>query len=357
MSFDRKIDQVCTHHVVEEALFFNPDRVIVKPLRPISNSASVRVRLNGVANVTPAGVRVPAVGKGSIPGPYSIQAGVNDSLSIAVDNGAVQTVTAAAGKVISAASLARDLSSKISGASFSVTKRGQVQAKTSTRGKAARLIFPSSTLGPILGLTPDRVYRGQQTVPSWSLVTDPNTLADRPARLIVFDSPINGTNDYVEISYTTLRQECRRCEGVGIENDWRYDRRFGEVVKARNAELLVQEVLKITYTDKGSNPFHTWYGTGLLEAIGKKVTNQGLLQNLILNDVQDAFKRWQSIKKQQEKIQDVTDEEYPFRLLVVNLEVDPQDPTIIFVNALVQNRSDSPIQVTRGLQLPVPLEV
>jgi hypothetical protein len=195
--------------------------------------------------------------------------------------------------------------------------------------------------------------------PRWSLINDPNTLNDRPTRFIVFDRPIESLSEFVEVSYTTIRQECRRCGGVGVENDWRYDR-AGSIIKARNAELLSQEVLKITYTVKGSNPFHPWYGTGFLDAIGKKLTDQGLVQNLILSDLQDAFRRWQSVKRNQEGpriAQFVSDEEFPFRLLVVNLEQDPVDPTVIYVAAMVQNRSSSPIQITRGLRLPVPLDL
>jgi hypothetical protein len=190
------------------------------------------------------------------------------------------------------------------------------------------------------------------------LISDPNTLSDRPTRLIVFDRPIESTTDFVEIDYTTIRQECRRCGGVGVENDWQYTG-AGALVKVRNADLLSQEILKISYTEKGSNPFHRWYGTGLLESIGRKMTDQGLIQNLILSDLQDAFRRWQSVKKQQEENlgQIVSDEEFPFRLLVVNLERDPVDPTVIYVNAVVQNRSSSPIQISRGLMLPVPFDI
>jgi len=36
MSYDRQIDQVCTHMVVEEALFLFSDRRTVRPLRPIA---------------------------------------------------------------------------------------------------------------------------------------------------------------------------------------------------------------------------------------------------------------------------------------------------------------------------------
>jgi hypothetical protein len=64
------------------------------------------------------------------------------------------------------------------------------------------------------------------------------------------------------------------------------------------------------------------------------------------------------IKREQEELpQFVSDEEFPFRLLVANLEQDAVDPTIIYVNAVVQNRSSSPIQISRGLQLPQPYDL
>lgn len=359
MSFDRRIDNLCTHQAVDEALFFSADRLTVTPLRPIANSNSVQMRINGVADLPQVGVQTFAVGKGSLPGPYNIQAGVNDLLVVAVDNKTVQTIQLSAGRGLSAQKIADDLNRKVSGVYFSVTKKNQVQASSYTRGRFAKLMFKAgSTVSTTLGLTLNRAYFGQQVYPSWSLVLDPNTLTDRPSRLVLFDEPILGTNDYVELSYVTPREECRRCGGSGVENDWRYDG-SGALVTVQNSDLLIQEVLKITYTVKGSNPFHVWYGTGLLDAIGKKLTSGGFVQNLILSEVQNAFKRWQSIKRQQEEKvgQEVTDEEYPFRLMVVNLETDDNDPTIIYVNAWVQNRSASPIQITRGLQLPIPTDL
>lgn len=358
MSYDRKLEQVCPHLVVEEALFLNADRRSVRPLRPIASAASVRVRMNAEQEVGSTGYAVPAIAKGSLPGPFNIRVGVNDRLVVSVNGGPDQVLVAPTGFGINAVALAKALSSSASGIAFKASRRFQVQAFTGVRGAAARILFKTgSTLAPTLGLTVGRVYRGLDVFPSWSLITDPSTLSDRPTRLIVFDSRIDSATDFLEINYTTIRQECRRCGGVGIENDWQYTS-AGGLIKARNAELLSQEVLKITYTEKGSNPFFPWYGTGLLEAIGKKISDHGLMQNLILSDLQEAFRRWQGIKRDQEDVpQFVSDEEFPFRLLVANLEQDPVDPTIIYVNAVVQNRSSSPIQISRGLQLPLPHDV
>jgi hypothetical protein len=367
MSYDRRIEQVCPHLVVEEALFLNADRRTVRPLRPIASAASVRVRFNGEQEITSVGHLIPAVAKGSSPGPFDIRAGVNDRLIVSVNGGPDQNFVAPTGLGITAKALTKALSSAVVGLVFRVSRRLQVQALTATRGPSARIVFkalphsesgvPTGSLARTLGFTVGRVYRGQEVFPPWSLINDPNTLSDRPTRLIVFDRRIESATDFVEINYTTVRQECRRCGGVGIENDWQYTA-AGNVIKVRNAELLSQEVLKITYTEKGSNPFHPWYGTGLLEAIGKKISDHGLMQNLILSDLQEAFRRWQAIKSEQEdRVQFVSDEEYPFRLLVVNLEQDPVNPTVVYVNAFVQNRSSSPIQISRGLQLPLPIDL
>jgi hypothetical protein len=358
MSYDRRLEQACPHQVVEEALFLSADRRTVRPLRPIASAASVRVRVNSELRVLPTGHSVPALAKGSQPGPFNIRVGVNDRLIVSVNEGPEQVLVAPTGLGITAVALAKALSARAQGIAFKASRRFQVQAVTAARGPVAKILIKAgSTLAPTLGLTVGRVYRGQEVFPSWSLISDPNTLSDRPTRLIVFDSRIESTTDFLEIDYATIRQECRRCGGVGIENDWQYTT-AGNVVKVRNVDLLSQEILKVTYTEKGSNPFHPWYGTGLLEAIGKKMSDRGMMQNMILNDLQEAFRRWQGIKREQEEVpQFVSDEEFPFRLLVANVEPDPADPTIIYVNAVVQNRSRSPIQIARGLQLPLPYDI
>jgi len=359
MSYDRKLEQVCPHRVVGEALYINSDRRTIRPQRPIASAASVTVRFNGEVDVPAFGYATPAVAKGSVPGPFNIAVGQN-ILVVSVNGGPDQTVIAPVGNQISAQALCLALTAAAQGRlAFKVTGRLQVSAFTSLRGPASRIEFKSgSTLAPTVGLVVGRVHRGQEIYSPWSLVIDPNTLSDRPSRFIVFDRTIESTTDLVELGYTTIRQECRRCGGVGIENDWQYTS-AGALVKVRNFDLLRQEVMKVTYTEKGSNPFHPWYGTLLLESIGKKLTDQGITQNLILSDLQEAFRRWQAVKKKQEEDvgQVVSDEEFPARLVVVNMKQDATNPTILYVDALVQSRSNNPIQISRGLALPEPADL
>jgi len=358
LSFDRQIDQLCPHAVSEEALFVASDRLTVRPLRPISSAASVQVYLNNAIPVPSQGVFLPAKSSGTRRGPFTVTAGVNDTLQLTVNQGAVQTVVLPASRNTPATRVAATLNQQFQGVVFSVVNDRLAFTSRETGPAVSIFLKGTSTAASLFGFTANHEYRGQQNVPGWTLVSDPTTLEDRPARLIVFDEPLRSGSDFVEISYVTLREECRRCGGTGVEHDWRYDIN-GKLIEIRDEGLLIQELQKDFYTIRGTNPFHTWYGTGLIEAIGKKLVAGGFAQNLIVADIYQAFNRWQSVKRQQEDDvgQVVTDREYPFRLLSVNLQQSSQDPTVIFVTVTVQNRSNDPIQLTRGLKLPQSLEL
>jgi len=358
MSFDLRIDQLCPHEVTEEALFIADDRITVRPLRPISSTTSVKVLLNNEISVPSSGVFLPAKTSGTKRGPFSVTTGVNDILEMTVNQGDVQRLTLPTLDKMAATRVAALLNRQVTGASFSVINE-RLALSTQEAGPANSIFLKdTSTAAEVFGFATQRNYRGQQLTPGWALVSDPSTLEDRPTRLIIFDEPLRSDSDFVEISYVTVREECRRCGGVGLENDWRYDL-DGKIIQIRNEDLLIQELQKDFYTIQGSNPFHTWYGTQLIEAIGKKIVEGGFAQNLITSDLHQAFNRWQSIKRQQEDNvgQIVTDREFPFRLLSVVLEQNNEDPTVIFVTVTVQNRSNNPIQLTRGLKLPEALEL
>lgn len=360
MSYDRKIDFVCPHEVIEEALFVSSDRVTVQPVRAISNAASVRLRLDGLVEVPSQGVFTPATGIAARQGPFNIAAGVNDKLIVKVNSGPYQTITASPGQRLTAAQIAQDLATKISGVQTSVTPKRRLQLSTKLRGGTATLMIRStgSTLASTLGLPVDRQFRGRQTFGGWSLIRDPLSRSSQSFRVIVFDRPLRGFASFVEINYTTVRSECRRCGGLGVENDWRYNVN-GDVIEVRDEALLIQEIQKIMFTVQGSNLFNQWYGTNILDTVGKKLSASGIIQSFIVSDIRDAFRRWQSIKRQQEENvgQFVSDEEFPFLLQSVQLVPDPSDPTILFVNATIQNRSDRPIQLSRGVRLPLPTDI
>jgi len=354
MSYDRQIDQLCPHLVVDELLLLTEQQAVI-PVRPISSADSVVVRLNGELMVPSTGVHVPARSTGTKEGPFTIVEGVNNLLHVRVNGGALQTATLPTSTRMPVSRIADQLNQRLKGVRFSADRNFMIFRSELSGRDSTVFIDPSSTLSSTLGVKANRVFRGQEVAPGWTLVNDPDTLLDRPVRMIVFDSPLRGFDDHVEINYTTIRQECRRCGGVGVENDWRYGT-DGSIAEARSEALLIQELQKIIYTVRGSNPFHPWYGATIVEQIGQKLSTRGIVQNAIVSDVYTTFNRWQSIKKQQEENvgQFLDDGEFPFRLTSVQLDQSQKDPTVIFVNVEIQSRSRQTLLLTRGVKLPQP---
>ena len=353
MSFDRQIDQVCPHEVREEPLLFFSDRRTLLPLRPIAAASSVLLRLNGEIDVPATGVHVPASTRGRKTGPFRVTS-TTGRLDLSVHGGPIQSVTVPPSTRMTVDQLVNFLTPLFAGVSFSNDRGALAMASTLTGEDATLYVLASSTLAALVGFTADREYRGKTVVPAWSIVQRPGTVDIRPGRAIIFDTPLKGYQDYAEISYTTVREECRRCGGVGVESDWRYGV-DGNTVEVRDEALLLQEVQKVTFTARSSNPFHLWYGSTLLDRIGAQVGASGVIQNIILSDIQTTFTRWQNVKKQQEATgQFISDEEFPSRIQTMNVEQSQTDPTVYFINVTVVNRSNSPIQISRGVRLPQP---
>jgi hypothetical protein len=352
VSFDRRLDQACTHQVVDEFLVVSDDRKIVRPIRPISSAQSVVVRVNGLVDVPSYGSLIGGSVLGLKEGPFTVTTGVNDVLSIQVNDDSPQTVTVPAFARGEPRRIVAALNERFAGLTF-YTERGRIGIRTNELGRAASFfVRSSSTFATVIGVKTNRSHRGKDAFPGWTIVSDPNTLADRPLRLICFDEPLQSSGNFVELSYVTMREECRRCGGSGYENDWRY-LADGNLAEVRDEDLLIQELTKTIYTMRGSNPFHGWYGSTILDQIGRKISASGIVQNAITSDIYAGFSRWQSIKKQQEEAvgQTVTDPEFPFRLLGVKLDQSQQDPTVMFVTVDVQNRSFRPVQLSRALRI------
>lgn len=359
MSYDRQIDQTCPHIVVQEFLPVEIDRVTVMPIRPIASSNSVEIRLNGEINVPPSGVHSDARILSQQRGPMTVQAGVNDTVILRVGNGAPQTAQLHACSNRPVQEIATLLSNSIGGVTFFADATGRLGIRSNDLGTSANFMaLPGSTFLTSVGIPLNRQYRGATVVPAWTLVRDTSTLSDRPRRNIVFNEVLKGFADYLEITYSTVRQECRRCGATGMEDDWRYAIN-GEVVQVVDEALLIQEVEKIMLTIQGTNTFHQWYGTHLLDSIGKKLAPNGAVLNLLYNDIQTAFRRWQSIKRQQEgpKVgQKVSDREFPQELVSIDMHPSSQDQTVVFIDVTIQNRSQDPIVIRRGIRFPLPLD-
>ena len=351
MSFDRQIDQNCPHFVREELLTVSDDRTTIRPFRPISAVNSIKVRLNGANLLPPEGLFTHPQVTSSKEGNFTLVAG--ETLTLDVPNQSTQTFTSPSAKAIVPKRVSDYLNSALSGASFYVSSTGRLEVKGALPGPASTLRL-GGTMATRLGFTPNREYRGTTVSPPWSLVNDPLTLLDRPMKLIVFDEPLRTSTNYVEIDYATVREECRRCGGIGREHDWRYSN--GKIVEVRDEALLLQEFSKSLFTIKGSNPFALWYGSELDQRIGTKQISGGFLRNLISQDVNETWRRYQGIKRQYEALgANLSDAEYPYQLNEVDVTYDPSDPTIIYLHITISSRALRPTPITRALRLSYPV--
>jgi phage baseplate assembly protein W len=168
------------------------------------------------------------------------------------------------------------------------------------------------------------------------------------ARFPKFREPVRG-NPVFKISYTTYQQYCRRCQGYGIENDYRIQA-GGEPQTIGNENLLNQDVLKVLSTIKGSNPFHPEYGTNLLTRIGTKALGTGA--SSINEDIITALSVFQRLQTAAGKYQEVTPRQRLASILSINTTPADFDPTVFEAVIVAANAANVPVVITMVFAAP-----
>lgn len=347
MAKDLKIKHVCPHFVVREWLGIEEDRKTLIPIRNAS-SRDVTLHVNG-HEVPTSGFHAPVSFTGLRRGPYSIQKNVTDVLRFTVDQGTLQEVFLPTGSKVPLTSVVREINAQVRGVTAS-NDSNVLRLTTDSSGPQSSLYLQGGNGHEPLGLADTRFYKGRTLTPSWSLVRNIDTV-DTLERFIRFDQKVVSTSDIWEVSYFTRRQECRRCSGLGIENDIRFDAR-GEVVLVTGIDLLAQEVEKITFTIRGSNIFYNWYGTSISDLIGTKIIRGGtLIESQLLTEIGNTLEKFRSVKAQQATLQPVTDQEYFSKIQSLSVLQDDVDPTVFRIRIDIQNAAQEVAQLTQTLAL------
>lgn len=194
-----------------------------------------------------------------------------------------------------------------------------------------------------LGFSKDKAYgKSKRLTPSWTLSKSLNGLVIR------FDKVLDPVG-ILDISYTTAKETCTRCESTGIENDFRFDSK-GEIELIQDHDLLYQSVAKILLTEKGSNPFHLWYGSDAFKMIGKKsnsATAQALKQS-----VRDALDRLVATQGVQATVQNVSLKERISSVRNVDVRPIGDDPTSVLCTVTVISASSETVSVNIIFQVP-----
>jgi len=339
---------------VEERVFLGSDRISLQTSQPIGNAATVRVLVNDDVFIPQAGLFTAAQLHSTVAGPFDLTEGedvltvetTRSTQSVSFDVVGTRRFTAA--QVVQRMNASGFNAAYVQAANnhivFTDTSTVGTDSYIRVRGTAAVALG----FGGMLGTTTvnrQRGARGAQLYPGWRLE---KRVTDGTFRFPQFNSPVR-TNPIFKVTYAVPPRRCRRCRGTFIENDYRFTS-SGQGIFIQNEDLLYQAALKIVLTDRGSNPYHNWYGSTIRERIGAKAI--GNVAALLSEDVRKALSKLQDLQSAQAEYQQVTNKERLYAILGVRSAPHSQDPTTFLVDVTIQNASAEPITLSIVFSVP-----
>lgn len=335
MAYDLHIGHACPHIIRYERASLEGERVI-SPRSPISGEGLLQIRRDGVV-LNPDGNKREAVVVAPLNAPYRIRSGKNE-LTIETTSGFSSTITIPP-KIYQKDSLAQFLSGKLG--DIQVQREG-VSLKFTDLFHGVGFTLRGSALSA-LGFNQSKVVVKTKTLtPKWKL----------QKRLVgydlVFDKPLR-PEGLLDISYTTPKEQCRRCDGTGVENDLRFDD-YGETQKLNGTDLLYQTVAKAVLTHKGTNPYHEFYGSNVFSLIGRK-SSLGVGE-AIRQSVTEALNKIQDQQRLQAQLQTLYPEEKLLGVLAVTVQQVGDDLTHYLCNIVVRSGAGRPVSVNVIFAVP-----
>jgi len=343
MSKELSILAKCPHETNEDRVSLSSDRLSLFTSQPIGSAYSVQILINDDTNliVPQSGLQIPAQLTAAGSGPFNIKPG-GDTITISTNSLGI-TVALPKGSRVTTNTIVKLLRSKTSELAFSNVNGHIYIADLTAVGRKSSLKVSGSGADS-LGFSIQKGAVGKTLYPSWRVKKDLST----GVRYIAFSEPIK-KNPIFKVSYTSTPDSCLRCGGSAVENDWRYDS-SGDNILIQNEDLLNQAAVKIVFTLKGSNPFHPFYGTELLNRVGQKAIAS--VANIINEDVRRALLAMQRLQREQGKIQTVTFKEQLLSIDSIQTIPDPDDPTAFDVDIYLRNASNEPINLTVFFTVP-----
>lgn len=351
----------CPHLLIEEPVGISPDRLSLITKAPIGNAGSVRILVNDTQYIPSEGLLSQAQLSASKPGPYKIQkcqgtVGTEGNLfRVSTSTGSAE-VLLPIGERISLQEIQRALrSSQIFDLVSIRDSEGSLSLTDLNSAGKDSFIRVSGQGASSLGFLQTGA-RGSLVYPGWTLASRQDTFPGAkvsglnrvPARYPKFNTPIAG-NPTFKVTYASMPERCPRCGATYVENDWRFDFQ-GNVVEIQNEDLLYQACLKAILTVQGSNPYYPNYGSKITTRIGAKAAGSSSL--LIREDVQQALQSVQALQSAQRKYQTVSNQEILYKIDSVSVRPSTEDPTVFFVDVVVRNASNRPINITTVFSVP-----
>lgn len=180
--------------------------------------------------------------------------------------------------------------------------------------------------------------------------TDINFVFLHPKKVVKFKKKEKGNRPLFEVNYITILEDCPKCSGVRFLDDPVFDNN-GDFKKVENEALLAQLVEKYVVTELGSNKFHRWLGTGLINLTTMKVQDVNFIILKIREEIIKALDNLKEVQKQQIGTnQEVKTGELLDRIL--NIDVTRgDDPTIFNVTIQYKSVRGGALELTQAIEL------
>jgi hypothetical protein len=195
--------------------------------------------------------------------------------------------------------------------------------------------------GPINGMALVQLYIGGELadidnpVYGYQILKDTSRVEDPGVNFykIVFNQEVRLITPLIEVSYNTLQPFCLRCNGIGVLNDFEPStaRTFTKI----NGNLkLAQKCLKFILTSRCA--FYPTFTCRIKDYIGQKY-GVTVTDSDIATQITNALNTVKQIQLAQRQIQALDLPEILRDIVSVSAVLDPNDPTLVDVSAVVSS--------------------
>jgi len=344
MSKEVRLTKPCTHYSDRERVFLGPDRRSLKTKKSVSSFKGLSLYANDIG-IPSIGLSSQAELFGSSSGPFRVLA--NETDLVIETSGERLQYSLPISSSLTTDNLVSILSENSETTLFE-NEGGFLKITDMASFGTSSFVKVSGAAICSLNLSNQRGARGLALYPPWDLQKSSDLDLRIAYRFPKFRDRVK-SNPIMMVSYTFWPEQCLRCGGSLIENDYSFNS-TGDTILIENENLLHQAALKIILTTKGSNPYHPWFGTTLRNRIGSKAVNTAA--SLINEDVRIALEKMQSLQINQKNYQQVSFKERLYRIEQVKTRVHEQDPTMFLVDVVVVNASQAPINLTVIFTVP-----
>lgn len=348
MSKDFQIGFTCPHVIGEERTQLSADRMTLRTQKPISGTGLFRMVLNDKFTVSPSqGIQSSAILTSSKAQPYLVSPGLTDltirtqartlSLNLPVGYLTAERVSGIINSAVLNPSERPWLISTVTDGVLHLTENLAFGASSQVHisGNAKEGIGFLNQVGAC----------GQEVVPPFNLYNISYQGAEdtlEEGYFVRFDRPIR-SNYYFSLTYMVFWNQCLRCRGTEVENDFRFGT-DGQSIVIDNENLLYQSCLKILLTELKSNIYYSWYGANLMSLIGSK--SNPATEESIRTSIREALKNLQNQQALQSKYQRISPKERLYSIDNVGVRQSPSDPTVYLADITVRNYSFEPISIS-----------